>query len=425
MQIDAARVAGVNENIAILLLAAKFGVPVCPHAGGVGLCELVQHLAMFDFVAVSGTLEDRVIEYVDHLHEHFVDPVVDPRRPLPRPHRARVLGRADGRRRSPRTVFPGGAAWASPRCTPSMNGLRAIVTGGGSGLGLATATRMAAQGARVACLDLDPSAARPAASIVCDVADDASVRRAVAAAAERLGGLDVLVNNAGIGAAGTVADNDDDEWHRVLDVNVVGMVRATRAALPLRSGAPAAPRSSTPARSPPPRSARPTRPQARTLAGDPRRRHPRQLRQPRHRRHAVGAAACSPRPRIPRRARRAGGAPADRPARLREEVAAAICYLARPMRPRPPAPCSRSTAACTACGRGDEAAGPRRADASGRWPSARAPIGNLGRVVSDDEWPGALTPRWDAGVRYFDTAPHYGLGLAERRLADGLAGDEA
>ncbi|MGI8459641.1 MAG: enolase C-terminal domain-like protein [Propionibacteriaceae bacterium] len=75
VQIDAARVAGVNENVAILLLAAKFGVPVCPHAGGVGLCEMVQHLSMFDFVAVSGTVEDRAIEYVDHLHEHFVDPV--------------------------------------------------------------------------------------------------------------------------------------------------------------------------------------------------------------------------------------------------------------------------------------------------------------------------------------------------------------
>ncbi|MFC5803647.1 enolase C-terminal domain-like protein [Streptomyces formicae] len=76
VQIDAARVAGVNENLAILLLAAKYGVPVCPHAGGVGLCELVQHLAMFDYVAVSGTKEDRVIEYVDHLHEHFTDPAV-------------------------------------------------------------------------------------------------------------------------------------------------------------------------------------------------------------------------------------------------------------------------------------------------------------------------------------------------------------
>jgi len=76
VQIDACRVAGVNENVAILLLAAKFGKPVCPHAGGVGLCELVQHLSMFDYVAVSGSLDDRVIEYVDHLHEHFVDPVV-------------------------------------------------------------------------------------------------------------------------------------------------------------------------------------------------------------------------------------------------------------------------------------------------------------------------------------------------------------
>ncbi len=75
LEIDACRVAGVNENLAILLLAAKFGIPVCPHAGGVGLCEMVQHLAMFDFVAVSATTTDRVLEYVDHLHEHFADPV--------------------------------------------------------------------------------------------------------------------------------------------------------------------------------------------------------------------------------------------------------------------------------------------------------------------------------------------------------------
>jgi L-fuconate dehydratase len=76
LQIDATRVAGVNENVAMLLLAAQFGVPVCPHAGGVGLCEVVQHLAMFDYVAVSGTMDGRMIEYVDHLHEHFVAPVV-------------------------------------------------------------------------------------------------------------------------------------------------------------------------------------------------------------------------------------------------------------------------------------------------------------------------------------------------------------
>jgi L-fuconate dehydratase len=74
MQIDACRVAGVNENIANLLLAAKFGVPVCPHAGGVGLCEIVQHLSMFDYVAVSATTEGRVIEWIDHLHEHFAAP---------------------------------------------------------------------------------------------------------------------------------------------------------------------------------------------------------------------------------------------------------------------------------------------------------------------------------------------------------------
>ena len=75
-QIDACRLGGVNEVVAVLLLAARFGVPVCPHAGGVGLCELVQHLSAFDYIAVSGALEGRMIEYVDHLHEHFVDPVV-------------------------------------------------------------------------------------------------------------------------------------------------------------------------------------------------------------------------------------------------------------------------------------------------------------------------------------------------------------
>ena len=74
-QIDSCRLAGVNENLAVMLLAAKFGVPVCPHAGGVGLCEYVQHLSAFDYIAISGTKEDRVTEYVDHLHEHFVDPV--------------------------------------------------------------------------------------------------------------------------------------------------------------------------------------------------------------------------------------------------------------------------------------------------------------------------------------------------------------
>jgi L-fuconate dehydratase len=75
-QIDSCRLGGVNEVLAVLLMAAKFGLPVCPHAGGVGLCEYVQHLAVFDYIAVSGSLENRVVEFVDHLHEHFVHPVV-------------------------------------------------------------------------------------------------------------------------------------------------------------------------------------------------------------------------------------------------------------------------------------------------------------------------------------------------------------
>ena len=74
-QIDSCRLAGVNENLAVILMAAKFNIPVCPHAGGVGLCEYVQHLSAFDYLRVSATLDDRVTEYVDHLHEHFIDPV--------------------------------------------------------------------------------------------------------------------------------------------------------------------------------------------------------------------------------------------------------------------------------------------------------------------------------------------------------------
>jgi L-fuconate dehydratase len=75
-QVDSCRMGGVNEVLSVLLLAARFGVPVCPHAGGVGLCEYVQHIALYDYICVSASLQDRILEYVDHLHEHFVDPVV-------------------------------------------------------------------------------------------------------------------------------------------------------------------------------------------------------------------------------------------------------------------------------------------------------------------------------------------------------------
>ncbi|WP_097911797.1 SDR family NAD(P)-dependent oxidoreductase [Streptomyces sp. b84] len=123
-----------------------------------------------------------------------------------------------------------------------LSGLKALVTGGASGIGRATADLLAARGADVAVLDLDPSSvSAPLRGYRADVSDDASVRTAVAAAAEDLGGLDIVVNNAGIGAVGTVEDNDDAQWHEVLDVNVLGMVRTTRAALPhLRASAHAA-----------------------------------------------------------------------------------------------------------------------------------------------------------------------------------------
>ncbi len=112
-------------------------------------------------------------------------------------------------------------------------GLVAVVTGAGSGIGLATANMLAARGARVAALDLNPSAARaPLYAVTADVTADASVREAIDAAAQRFGGVDVVVNNAGIGSVGTVEENSDDEWRRVFDVNVFGIVRVMRAVLP-------------------------------------------------------------------------------------------------------------------------------------------------------------------------------------------------
>jgi 2-keto-3-deoxy-L-fuconate dehydrogenase len=114
-----------------------------------------------------------------------------------------------------------------------LGDLRAVVTGGASGIGAAIVERLLAGGARVAVLDRDTSGTHAdAVAVQADVSDDASVRTGVAQAVDALGGLTTLVSNAGIGAAGTVADNPDEEWHRVFDVNVVGTVRLMRAALP-------------------------------------------------------------------------------------------------------------------------------------------------------------------------------------------------
>ncbi|MBI1842824.1 MAG: L-fuconate dehydratase [Verrucomicrobia bacterium] len=112
-QLDACRVGGVNEALAVLLLAARYGIPVCPHAGGVGLCEHVQHLSFFDFIAVSGSQEGRIIEYVDHLHEHFVNPVAvrEGRYQLPRaPGYSTEMKEASLAEHE----FPNGPQWASP-----------------------------------------------------------------------------------------------------------------------------------------------------------------------------------------------------------------------------------------------------------------------------------------------------------------------
>jgi L-fuconate dehydratase len=117
-QIDSCRLGGVNEVIAVFLLAAKFGVPVCPHAGGVGLCEYVQHLSIFDYICVSASLEDRVVEYVDHLHEHFLDPVIirDGRYVPPTAPGYSITMRPESLERF---AFPAGQAWAAHLPAPA------------------------------------------------------------------------------------------------------------------------------------------------------------------------------------------------------------------------------------------------------------------------------------------------------------------
>ncbi|MCA4134515.1 enolase C-terminal domain-like protein [Arthrobacter sp. M4] len=128
LQLDSTRVAGVNENIANILLAARFGVPVCPHAGGVGLCELVQHFSFFDYAAVTGTQEGRMIEYVDHLHEHFAEPVriVGGRYAAPqRPGTGAEMLTASRER----WEFPSGAGWLEVGGRAAVSASQATVVG--------------------------------------------------------------------------------------------------------------------------------------------------------------------------------------------------------------------------------------------------------------------------------------------------------
>ncbi|WP_280409795.1 SDR family NAD(P)-dependent oxidoreductase, partial [Nocardia brasiliensis] len=140
-----------------------------------------------------------------------------------------------------------------------FDGLVAVVTGGASGIGKAIADTLAAAGARVAVLDRDPGDAPPSGGInlYCDVVDDASVRDAVARVHETFGRLDIVVNNAGIGAQGTIEDNSDDEWRNLFEVNVFGAVRVSRAALPHLRRSPSAARVLTCAKAAPPRLAHP------------------------------------------------------------------------------------------------------------------------------------------------------------------------
>jgi L-fuconate dehydratase len=114
-QIDACRVPEVKEMVAVLLMAAKFGVPVCPHAGGVGLCELVSHLAAFDAIAMAGEQPDRMIEFVDHLHEHFVEPTVVRDGHYVLPTQAGYVTMLDESRS--RFSYPAGPVWAAGRRT--------------------------------------------------------------------------------------------------------------------------------------------------------------------------------------------------------------------------------------------------------------------------------------------------------------------
>jgi D-threo-aldose 1-dehydrogenase len=360
-----------------------------------------------------------------------------------------------------------------------FDGLVAAVTGGGSGIGLATARLLAAEGARVAVLDLDPDAAaepvdgaaEPMLLLVADVTDEASVEAAVATVVERWGGLDVLVNNAGIGARGTVEDNPYDEWWRVIDTNVLGMVRTTRAALPhLRRSDHAAivntcsiaATAGLPDRALYSATKGAVLSLTLAMAAD-------------HVREGIRVNCVTPAtvdtPWVQGLLAAAPDADAELTAlRARQplgrlvtagEVAAAIAHLASPqaaattgavlavdggmqaLRLRAPERAApRAVAPRWARGSrasGGELAAPRPAweETIAEVPSVplgrtglslsalalgTAPLGNLYSAVAEEVAEATVRAALTAGLTYLDTAPHYGLGLAEQRLGRVLAG---
>ena len=434
--------AGVNENIAILLLAAKFGVPVCPHAGGVGLCELVQHLSMFDYVAVSGTHRRTAsIEYVDHLHEHFVDPVVIERRPLPRARRARASraahdpgvarratcsptapsGRRSRRRMSRAVERPRGRRRHRRRLRHRPGHRARCWPRAARGSPAWTSTR---RRPRRRCIGIGATSptTRPCGR--------RSPRRPSGSAASTSWSTTPGIGARGHGRATTpttsgtgCSTSTSSAWSRV-----------TRAALPhLRRSAHA--RSSTPARSPPP----PGCPQRAlysatkgavlsltlAMAAD-------------HVREGIRVNCVNPgtadTPWVRPAARRSADDPAAERAALeaRQPMGGwsaprrsprAIAYLAGPaagVDHRHGAGRRRRHAGPAAAAAGmTRAARSGRPDASARSPSGRRRSAISSARSSDEDGAGALDAAWDAGIRYFDTAPHYGLGLAERRLGDG------